>query len=150
MRRPGGLVVLFGALVLLAGGLLLAACSSPGKMCRTDSDCGGDLICAKPEVDGGPAETGVCTHRQADAGEFCRVVDDCAGGLFCSNELPSPIKRLDGTCIPIRGLGETCANTDQCDPPLECELTATDDGTCQPPPPDPDAGPDPDAAAGPR
>jgi hypothetical protein len=131
-----------------ASALLLAMCSSPGDACRSDSDCGGDLICAKPEVDGGPAESGACTHHPAGPGAFCRVGDDCARGLFCSNELPSPTKRLDGNCIPLRALGETCANPEQCSPPLDCASTAPDDGTCQPVP-DADAGADADAATDP-
>jgi hypothetical protein len=120
----------FGAITLVAGGLLFATCTSPGDACRSDGDCGGDLVCAKPEVDGGPAEMGACSHRASGSGGFCRVVDDCADGLFCSNELPSPTKRLDGSCIPLRAEGETCASSDQCGPPLECMLTADESGTC--------------------
>ena len=98
--RPSSASFASVAIALVAGGLLFAAtCTSPGDSCRSDSDCGGDLVCAKPEVDGGPAETGVCTHKAAGPGEFCRATDDCADGLVCSNELPSLIKRLDGTCV---------------------------------------------------
>ena len=144
MRRPLAFLA-FGAMASVAGGLLFATCTSPGDTCRSDSDCGGDLICARPEVDGGPAETGACTHRASGPGGFCRVADDCASDLFCSNELPSPTKRLDGSCIPLRVNGETCANTDQCGPPFECLLTADEDGTCGAPPMS-DAGTD-DAVA---
>jgi hypothetical protein len=138
--RPAPALVRRRAILWSAALALFAACSSPGKSCRVDGDCGGDLICAKPEVDGGPADTGVCTHRAAGVGGFCRAADDCAGGLICSNELPSPTKRLDGTCIPLRETGETCANADQCNPPLDCLLTGPDDGTCG-------AAPVPDAGA---
>jgi hypothetical protein len=133
VRRPGA-VFASTLIALVTGGLLLATCSSPGDSCQSDSDCGGDLICAKPDVDGGPAESGACTHKAAGPGELCRVADDCAGGLFCSNELPSAVKRLDGNCIPPRDEGQSCANNDQCNPPLECLLTAEGDGTCDAPP----------------
>lgn len=134
MRRAGGLCA-SGVIAVVAGGLLFAAtCTSPGDSCRADSDCGGELVCAKPEVDGGPAETGVCTHKAGKPRAFCRVADDCAGGLFCSNELPSPIKRLDGSCIPLREDGQTCASASQCQAPLDCLLTAERDGICGVPP----------------
>jgi hypothetical protein len=124
-----------GVTAVVAGGLMFAAtCTSPGDSCRSDSDCRGDLVCARPAVDGGPAETGACTHKAAGPGEFCRVVDDCAEGLFCSNELPSPVKRLDGSCVPLREDGQRCANADQCRAPLDCLLTAEEDGTCGAPP----------------
>jgi hypothetical protein len=131
-------------IVVVAGGLLFAAtCTSPGDSCRSDSDCGGDLVCAKPEVDGGPAETGACTHEPAKPDQFCRGADDCADGLLCSNELPSPTKRLDGTCIPLRDDGQTCAGASQCRAPLDCLLTAEQDGICgAPPTTDADTAPD--------
>jgi hypothetical protein len=136
VRRPLTSLVC-AALAAAAVGMLVATCSSPGDSCQSDGDCSGDLVCAKPEVDGVQASTGVCTHRAAGQGEFCRVADDCAGGLFCSNELPSPSKRLDGTCIPLREDGDICANAEQCRPPLDCALAGDQQGICQPVP---DAG----------
>ena len=125
-----------GAIALVAAALLLAAttCASPGDSCRSDNDCGGNLVCARPEVDGGPTETGACTHKPAGPGAFCRAADDCADGLLCSNELPSLIKRLDGSCVSPREDGQSCASADQCRAPLDCLLTADEGGTCGAPP----------------
>jgi hypothetical protein len=118
------------------------ACSSPGDRCTSDTDCGGNLVCMKLEVDGGLSSTGICTHAAAGLNGYCRSIADCANGLFCSNELPSPTKQRDGRCIPLGMEGEICADSANCQSPLECELTTDLNGTCRPPPPNPDAGTD--------
>jgi hypothetical protein len=129
------------ALVVALGWLWAGSCSSPGDSCRSDGDCGARLVCVKPEVDGGPAPSGVCTHPGSGPGDFCRAGADCADGLICSNELPAATSRFDGVCIPLREQGESCAAASNCRPPLECGAA----GTCDLPPPQPDGGDTADA-----
>lgn len=142
------------ALLIFAAAVTMSpACSSPGDRCLSEDDCGGNLVCVKFEVDGGQSPSGICTHPGAGLNGYCRVADDCVAALFCSNELPSPSQRRDGVCIPLRIEGESCADSGNCQSPLECAPTDAGSGTCRPRAPAPDAGVeidatvDPDAAA---
>jgi hypothetical protein len=106
-------VVLFRSCLLFAC-LFLACASSAGMYCQQDADCKSGLICVKPPPD-------AVTNGATDGG------GSNAGY---------------GICQPaLRGLGQTCLWTTECQPPLFCSNEIGDyladdrHGTCQPRPP---------------
>jgi hypothetical protein len=124
--------------------LAVAACGpSPGAPCTNDSACGEGLRCARPVVDGAPADNGVCSPTLLGENAPCSVTAECAKGLFCSNDIPADVKRRHGTCIPGRSDGAGCFRDNNCAAGLVC-LKADDEdtGVCGPKPPPPDAGAD--------
>ena len=115
---------------MLAALVALAGCAHLGDTCSDDDDCGGDLVCARPNMrDGSLAAEGVCTEARLGRGETCAASAECERELFCSNELPAEERQRFGTCRDPQASGAVCAADAQCAAGLACE-----DGTCAPAP----------------
>jgi hypothetical protein len=135
MMAPSDRPVAFVAMGL-AMALNVACGHSPGESCEKDSDCSSSLVCTFPQVEGTPAERGICTPKLAEEGAYCSANAWCASGLFCSNDLPSERSKPDGVCIPRLAERDRCFRDADCQPGLKCKRNADDILVCKAPAPD--------------
>jgi hypothetical protein len=95
------------AVLLGVVGLMASGCGTAlGERCAADGDCGEELVCSRPKVNGELAATGVCDYALRAENEPCTVAAECARELTCSNHF-EPGSRY-GSCVPQRADGEAC------------------------------------------
>lgn len=120
------------ATICAAIALCAAGCSDLGEVCKQDTDCGSDLICHRPELDGGGlANEGVCGYPLLARGDVCAGTDECGADLFCSNDLPSDVKQRFGHCVDVQPAGAPCSRDENCASGLVCGIPeAAETGSC--------------------
>ena len=128
-----------------------------GGLCRTDGDCAGfvcvDGTCGQSAVGEGCDEdddcvsaacfAGRCADRRAEGGS-CVDNDDCNFALGCvdgtcrtrsgdacddATDCVGPAACVDGVCAPVRAVGATCDDANECEASTFCEPVS---GRCQP------------------
>ena len=112
--------------------VLCAGCSDLGELCQQDTDCGGDLICHRPELDDGElASEGICSYPLLARGEVCAATAECGADLFCSNDLPSEVKQRFGRCVDVQPAGAPCSRDENCASGLVCGIPeGAETGNC--------------------